>query len=105
MREICKFQKKVVPLQQKYNIVNQNMILMSHENLHIGALIRAELTRQGRTVQSLSDALCIHRPNCYRILRNPSIDTDQLLLISRILHHDFFAEYSKCLAETPYHNC
>ena len=66
--------------------------------IHIGALIRAELTRQQITVTNLAGALGIQRPNCYRILRNPSIDTDLLMRISRILQHDFFAEYSKCLA-------
>lgn len=65
--------------------------------IHVGGLIRAELTRQNKTVVWLADQLSIHRPNCYRILRAKSIDTDLLLRISGSLRHDFFAEYSKKL--------
>lgn len=65
--------------------------------IHIGELIRAELVRQSKTVTWLADQLAIHRPNCYRILRAKSIDTDLLLRISRMLKHDFFTEYSKRL--------
>lgn len=77
---------------------------MKKSSIHIGQLIRTQLKSQNHTVAWLADKLLIQRPNCYRILRAESIDTDRLLLISQILHHDFFAEYSKCLAETPYHN-
>lgn len=65
--------------------------------IHIGALIRAELTRQQITVTNLAAELGIQRPNCYRILRNSSIDTDTLLRISQILKHDFFAEYTQAV--------
>lgn len=65
--------------------------------IHIGASIRAELTRQQLTISYLAAELGLHRPNCYRILRNPSIDTEMLLRISQILKHDFFAEYSRKL--------
>lgn len=65
--------------------------------IHIGGLIRTELTRQDKTVVWLADQLAIHRPNCYRILRGKSIDTDLLMRISNAMRHDFFAEYSKKL--------
>ena len=71
--------------------------------IHVGGLIRSELTRQNKTVAWLADQLAIHRPNCYRILRSKSIDTDLLLRISRILKHDFFAEYSKCINSKKLH--
>lgn len=65
--------------------------------IHVGNLIRAEMTRQNRTVVWLSNQLVIHRPNCYRILRAKSIDTDMLMRISGILNHDFFADFSNRL--------
>lgn len=65
--------------------------------IHVGELIRAELTRQNRTVVWLADQLLIRRPNCYRILRAKSIDTDLLFRVSKTLEHDFFAEYSRKL--------
>lgn len=65
--------------------------------IHIGSSIRAELTRQQKTIVWLADQLAIHRPNCYRILRGKSIDTDLLMRISNAMKHDFFAEYSKKL--------
>lgn len=70
---------------------------MARSQIHIGDLIRIELTRQKHTVAWFADELRIKRPNCYRILRARSIDTAKLFAVSQILHHDFFAEYSKGL--------
>lgn len=66
-------------------------------SIHVGGLIRSKLTRQNKTVVWLADQLTICRPNCYRILRAKSIDTDLLMRISKVMKHDFFAEYSKQL--------
>ena len=66
--------------------------------IHIGSSIRAELTRQQKTMVWLADQLGTARPNAYRIVRASSLQTDSLFRISKILEHDFFAEYSRKLA-------
>lgn len=70
-----------------------------HENNfsrpHIGNLIREELERQERTVSWFARKLNCDRSNIYKIFRRSTIDTEQLLRISQILHCDFFLHYSK----------
>ena len=65
--------------------------------IHVGSLIRAELTRQDQSVTWLAEQLGIERTNCYRFLRAQSLHTDQLARISIAMQHDFFAECSKAL--------
>lgn len=67
---------------------------MKTENFHIGTIIRAELGRQGHTVAWLSRQLNIQRPNCYRILRAGSLQSDLLLRISVVMKHNFFSYYT-----------
>ena len=64
---------------------------------HIGHLIEEEIRRQERTVSWFARKLCCDRTNIYKIFRRPTIDTEQLLRISQILHHDFFQYYSKLI--------
>lgn len=68
-------------------------------SIHAGLLVRAELTRQRRTVTWLASQLAMQRPNCYRILHSPSMHTDLLWRISVILEHDFFADFSQACQE------
>ena len=63
-----------------------------NEQIHIGAMIRNELARQGRSVHWLADELHTDRSNMYRILKKPYMDTDMLRRISLCLNHNFFAE-------------
>lgn len=65
--------------------------------IHIGNLIRDELRRQGHTNQWLADQLDIDRRTLQRLYNKPSIDTQQLFRISRILGKDLFAHYSNML--------
>lgn len=65
--------------------------------IHIGNLIRDELRRQGRTNQWLANQLDIDRRTLQRLYNKPSIDTNQLLRISKALDTDFFEHYSKSL--------
>jgi plasmid maintenance system antidote protein VapI len=62
--------------------------------IHVGSLIRAELSRQNQTVTWLSEQLGVERTNCYRFLRAQSLHTDQLMRISIAMGHDFFADCS-----------
>ncbi len=66
--------------------------------IHIGKLIEAELRRQERTVSWFARKLYCERTNVYDIFKRRSIDTDMLLRISFVLHHNFF-RYYWCEAE------
>lgn len=65
--------------------------------VHIGRLIREELRRQGHTNQWLSDQIGITPRTLQKIFNKPSIDTQQLLIISRALGVDLFYHYSNAL--------
>lgn len=62
--------------------------------IHVGSLIRAELSRQQQTVAWLAEQLGIQRTNCYRILGAQSIHTAMLERLSIAMQHDFFADCS-----------
>ncbi len=61
--------------------------------IHIGQLIEAELRRQERSITWFAKKLFCDRTNVYNIFKRQSIDTETLLRISQILHHDFFVYY------------
>lgn len=62
--------------------------------ISIGQRIKDELDRQERTISWLARNINRDRTVVYRIIRSNSIDTAMLASISRILHHDFFADLS-----------
>lgn len=68
--------------------------------IHVGSLIRIELSRQNQTVTWLAEQLGIERTNCYRFLRAQSLHVDQLACISIAMQHDFFADLSNQLSKT-----
>ena len=68
--------------------------------VHVGSLVRAELSRQQQTVAWLAEQLGIKRTNCYRILGAQSINTALLERISITLRHDFFVDYSNAFSST-----
>lgn len=68
---------------------------MKNKEIHIGKLIKAEMQRQGRRAVWLAEQLGCHRNNVYLIYSRSWIDTEMLMKISIVLHHDFFAELSK----------
>ena len=63
--------------------------------IHIGQLIKEELSQQGRSASWFAKQHCCDRSNSYAIFKRQSIDSNMLLRISRILGHNFFDEYSK----------
>ena len=65
--------------------------------IHIGNLIRDELRRQGHTNQWLMDRIGVSERTLQRLFNKPSIDTQQLFLISSVLQIDFFHHYSNIL--------
>lgn len=60
----------------------------------IGKLIEERLRKKGILISHLSRVLLCDRSNIYRIFQKESIDTRQLLLISRALDYDLFCLYS-----------
>ncbi len=58
--------------------------------VNIGKEIREEIHRQERSVAWFARKLGIRRTSAYDIFNKQSIDTAQLLLICRILNHNFF---------------
>lgn len=72
--------------------------------IHIGHIIRDELRRSGHTNQWLADRIGITTRTLQKVFNKPSIDTQQLLLISRALGVDLFASYSEAIKESPYNS-
>lgn len=66
--------------------------------IHIGNLIRDELRRQGHTNEWLMDRIGVSERTLQRLFNKPSIDTQQLFLISIVLHTDFFHYYSNAIS-------
>ena len=71
--------------------------------VHVGSLVRAELSRQHQTVSWLANELGIQRTNCYRILSAQSVHTIMLERLSIAMGHDFFADYSAALHQSFNH--
>ena len=69
--------------------------------ISIGHLIRNELRRQGHTNAWLAERIGITPRALQKIYNKHSLDTQQLLMISRALHHDFFQYYSLQVNENP----
>lgn len=72
--------------------------------IHIGNLIRDELRRSGHTNQWLADQIGITPRALQKLFNKTSIDTQQLLAISRALGVDLFACYSESVKESPYNS-
>lgn len=70
--------------------------------VHIGKLIEAELRKQERSVTWFANKLCYERTNVYSIFKRQSIDTELLVRISHILHHNFFNYYEQEIKEREY---
>ena len=68
--------------------------------IHIGKLIEQKLQERGASKAWLASKLYCHRTNINDIIRRQSIDTEQLLQISKILNCNFFEYYEKELSET-----
>ena len=64
------------------------------EEIHIGKLIRKKWEEDGHSVSWLARKMSCDRTNIYKIFEKKHIDVVQLLRISLILNHDFFAYYS-----------
>lgn len=63
--------------------------------MHIGHIIEQELQKRGCTKMWLAKQLYCHRTNVGNILKRQSIDTEQLLKISKAMGVNFFEYYIK----------
>ncbi|MBQ3656026.1 MAG: helix-turn-helix domain-containing protein [Bacteroidales bacterium] len=63
--------------------------------IHIGQIIEQEMQKRGCTKVWLAKQLYCHRTNIGNILKRQSIDTEQLLKISKILQVNFFEYYTQ----------
>ena len=66
------------------------------KDFHIGKLIKAELTRQGRSITWLASQVDCSRENLYKVFRHKWIYTDLLFQICEALDYDFFQVCSEC---------
>lgn len=71
------------------------------QKVHIGNMIKAELTRQGRSVTWFANAIHSDRSNTYKMLKRASIDLSLLMNISELLHYDFLLDCSATLDFSP----
>lgn len=69
--------------------------------IHIGQHIREELRQQGHTNEWLAERINVHPRTVQKIFLKPTIDTQQLLAISRAMEVDFFLLYSEQVRRTP----
>ncbi len=67
--------------------------------VHVGQIIKQEFDRQPKyvTVVWLASQLNCRRNNVYDIFRRPTIDTQLLERISRVLNHNFFADIAETI--------
>ncbi|MBR5433763.1 MAG: helix-turn-helix domain-containing protein [Bacteroidales bacterium] len=66
----------------------------TNENIHIGKIIQDKLREQGRSASWLAKQIPCSRNNLYRIFSNPSINTDLLSRISKVLDYNFFKHFN-----------
>lgn len=59
-------------------------------SIHIGKELRDRLKHDGKSVVWLARQLGCHRTNVYNLFDKYSIDTQLLMRISSIMHHNFF---------------
>ena len=60
------------------------------DNFHLGNMIKAELSRQGRSITWLARQIDCTRENLYQLFRSPWLHTHTLYKISKALDYDFF---------------
>jgi predicted transcriptional regulator len=62
------------------------------KNIHIGKAIKQKVKERGLRVVDFANAIHCNRTNVYDIFSRKSIDVEQLILISKVLEHDFISE-------------
>ena len=68
-----------------------NVKIKTMNKLNIGALIKAEMQRQGMSVAEMAKKLNVQRQTVYDMLKRTNIDVERLKDISDVLHKDFLS--------------
>ena len=68
--------------------------------MHIGRHIQKVLKDKGYTVVWFAKELSCHRTTIYKAFEKSSIDTQDLMRVSRVLNYDFFSDLSKEFSES-----
>ena len=63
------------------------------KDIHIGRRIRTKLKEQGRTTIWLANQIPCTPNHLYKVYDKPSINTDLLKRISKILDYNFFEDF------------
>ncbi len=63
--------------------------------LNFGALIKAEMQRQGMSVAEMAKKLNVQRQTVYDMLKRTNIDVERLKDVSEVLHKDFLQVISQ----------
>ena len=63
--------------------------------IHIGQIIAEEMQKRGCTKAWLAKQLYCHPTNIGKLLKRQSVDTEQLLKISKIMGINFFEYYAQ----------
>ena len=69
--------------------------------LNIGALIKAEMQRQGMSVAEMAKKLNVQRQTVYDMLKRTNIDVERLKDISDVLHKDFLSAVGSQSPQKP----
>jgi len=64
------------------------------DDIHMGKLVKAQVTKKGIRVSWLAEQLHCHRNNIYKMYEKQWIDTHLLLRLCELLDYDFFAPLS-----------
>jgi plasmid maintenance system antidote protein VapI len=62
------------------------------KNIHIGEIIKSKYIESGMSISKFASLINCERTNVYSIFKRKSIDTDKLLIISKVLNFDFISE-------------
>ena len=62
------------------------------KNIHIGEAIKQKVKERGIRISDFAQSIHCNRTNVYSIFCRKSIDIEQLMLISKVLEHDFISE-------------
>ena len=67
-------------------------------NIQIGKLIKEQFLQSKLSIEEFASLIGCNRDNVYDIFQKERINTDHLLIISKVLRYDFFKIYSELVS-------
>ena len=80
-------------ISKKFINENNSRFFMKDNEVHIGAKIKEKLLQNGMSIETFAHNIFKDRSTVYNIFNRKSIDTELLILISKVLNYNFFLEY------------